>query len=99
MRAQKSANSLMDGGAYAPIVSRILKSGRWFESDEEKVAQRLLSLKVSICGEKFPLSQHGLVNDAGIKSCPATRLMLLNLLGRKSVELHLTHSLCPTDTN
>jgi hypothetical protein len=35
MRAQKSANSLMDGGAYAPIVSRILKSGRWVSGDGE----------------------------------------------------------------
>jgi hypothetical protein len=54
MRAQKSANSLMDGGAYAPIVSRILKSGRWVGSDGEKVAQERLEMKVSICGERFP---------------------------------------------
>ena len=44
----------MDGGAYAPIVSRILKSGRWVGSDGEKVAQERLEMKVSICGERFP---------------------------------------------
>lgn len=50
----------MDGGAYAPIVSRILKSGRWVGSDGRKVAQEWLEMKVSICGERFPAgSQKG----------------------------------------
>ncbi len=43
----------MDGGAYAPIVSRILKSGRWVGSDGGKVAQEWFRMKVSICGERF----------------------------------------------
>lgn len=45
----------MDGGAYAPIVYRILKSGRWVGSDGGKVAQEWFRMKVSICGERFPV--------------------------------------------
>jgi hypothetical protein len=47
MRTQKSANSLMDGGAYAPIVSRILKSGRWVGSDRDKFTPNAAKQKVS----------------------------------------------------
>jgi len=54
MRAQKSASSLMDGGAYAPIVSRILKSGRWVGSDGGEGSAGVVGLEVGICGEKFP---------------------------------------------
>ena len=43
----------MDGGAYAPIVSRILKSGRWVGSDGGNVAQEWLGLEVGISGGKF----------------------------------------------
>ena len=80
MRAQKSANSLMDGGAYAPIVSRILKSGRWVGSDGRKVAQEQLEMKVGICGEKFPATWQP---PLGI-----CRLCGLNLLGHYFVGFH-----------
>lgn len=58
----------MDGGAYAPIVSRILKSGRWVGSDGGKVAQEWLGLEGRICGEKFPASNRVLASVGKGKS-------------------------------
>jgi len=43
----------MDGGAYAPIVSRILKSGRRIGSDAGKVAQERLEVKLVSVARNF----------------------------------------------
>lgn len=56
----------MDGGAYAPIVSRILKSGRWVGSDGEKVSAGAIGVESQYLWRKISVRS---VGDADSPRC------------------------------
>ena len=49
----------MDGGAYAPIVSRILKSGRWVGSDGEEVSAGAIGVESQYLWRKISVRSVG----------------------------------------
>jgi len=49
----------MDGGAYAPIVSRILKSGRWVGSDGEEVSAEAIGVESQYLWRKISVRSVG----------------------------------------